>query len=164
MPSMPLYFWNDPDGSRYRESYFATYPGVWRHGDLVEFGPDGSSVIIGRSDATLNRNGIRLGPADIYQVVEGLPEVRDSLVVGVEQGDGYYMPLFVHFAGGVEPGGRGGQGTASDPLRAVAPLRARRHHPGLRRAPHADRQEARGPGQAAHPGSSRWNWSLILAR
>ena len=102
MPSMPLYFWNDPDGSRYRESYFATYPGVWRHGDLIEFGPDGSSVIIGRSDATLNRNGIRLGPADIYRVVEGLPEVRDSLVVGVEQGDGYYMPLFVHFAGGVD--------------------------------------------------------------
>ena len=103
MPSMPLYFWNDPDGSRYRESYFSTYPGVWRHGDLVEFGPDGSSVIIGRSDATLNRNGIRLGPADIYQVVEAQPEVRDSLVVGVEQGDGYYMPLFVQFAEGVDP-------------------------------------------------------------
>ena len=105
MPSMPLYFWDDPGGSRYRESYFAAYPGVWRHGDLVEFGPDGSSVIIGRSDATLNRNGIRLGPADIYQVVEPLAEVRDCLVVGVEQGDGYYMPLFVHFADGVDPEG-----------------------------------------------------------
>lgn len=102
MPSMPLYFWSDLDGSRYRDSYFATYPGVWRHGDLVEFDPDGSSVIIGRSDATLNRNGIRLGPADIYQVAEALPEVRDSLVVGVEHGDGYYMPLFVHFADGAD--------------------------------------------------------------
>jgi acetoacetyl-CoA synthetase len=103
MPSMPLYFWNDPDVSRYRESYFSVYPGAWRHGDLVEFGADGSSVIIGRSDATLNRNGIRLGPADLYQIVEALPEVREALVVGVEQGDGYYMPLFVHYADGTDP-------------------------------------------------------------
>jgi len=102
MPSMPLYFWNDPDGSRYQDSYFSTYPGVWRHGDLVEFDTDGSAVILGRSDATLNRNGIRLGPADIYRVVESLEEVRDSLIVGVEQGEGYYMPLFVQFAGGVD--------------------------------------------------------------
>lgn len=102
MPSMPLYFWNDPDGSRYRESYFSTYPGVWRHGDVVEFDHDGSSVILGRSDSTLNRNGIRMGPADLYRVVEALDEVRESLVVGVEQGDRYYMPLFVHFADGVD--------------------------------------------------------------
>lgn len=102
MPSMPLFFWNDPDGSRYRDSYFSIYPGVWRHGDLVEFDTDGSSVILGRSDATLNRNGIRLGPADLYQVVEALDEVRDSLVVGVEQGEDYYMPLFVQLADGVD--------------------------------------------------------------
>lgn len=102
MPSMPLYFWNDPDGSRYRSSYFSSYPGVWCHGDMVEFDADGSSVILGRSDSTLNRNGIRLGPADIYQVVESLDDVVESLIVGVERGDSYYMPLFVHLADGVE--------------------------------------------------------------
>ena len=103
MPSMPLYFWNDPDGSRYRDSYFSTWPGVWRHGDLVEFAEDGSSVILGRSDSTLNRNGIRMGPADIYRVVEALPEVCEALVVGVEEGGGYYMPLFVHLQEGIDP-------------------------------------------------------------
>lgn len=96
MPSMPLYFWNDPDGERFRDAYFATFPGVWRHGDLVEFDPDGSSVILGRSDSTLNRNGVRLGPADLYRVAEGLAGVNEALVVGVERGDEYYMPMFVH--------------------------------------------------------------------
>jgi len=102
MPSMPLHFWNDPDGSRYRDSYFSMWPGVWRHGDLVEFAEDGSSVILGRSDSTLNRNGIRMGPADVYRVVEALPEVREALIVGVEDGGDYYMPLFVHLAEGVD--------------------------------------------------------------
>ena len=101
MPSMPLCFWNDPDGSRFRASYFETYQDVWRHGDLVEFAPDGSSVIVGRSDSTLNRNGIRLGPADLYRVVEALPEVKEAMVVGVEEPEGYYMPLFVQLADGV---------------------------------------------------------------
>ncbi|WP_141202730.1 acetoacetate--CoA ligase [Streptomyces griseorubiginosus] len=95
MPSMPLYFWNDPDGSRYREAYFSQYPGVWRHGDLVEFAADSTSVVIGRSDSTLNRNGIRMGPADLYTVVESLPDVREALVVGVEEEGGYYLPLYV---------------------------------------------------------------------
>jgi acetoacetyl-CoA synthetase len=103
MPSMPLYFWDDPDGSRYRDSYFSTWPGVWRHGDVVEFDDDGSSVVLGRSDSTLNRNGIRMGPADIYRVVEALPEVREALVVGVEQGGSYYMPLFVHLQEDADP-------------------------------------------------------------
>ncbi len=102
MPSMPLYFWNDPDGSRYRESYFSTYPGVWRHGDLVEFDADGSSVVLGRSDSTLNRNGVRLGPADLYRIVEALDEVCEALVVGVERGEDYYMPLFAQLADGVD--------------------------------------------------------------
>ena len=101
MPSMPLRFWNDPDGSRFRSSYFETFPGVWRHGDLVEFASDGSSVIVGRSDSTLNRNGIRLGPADLYRVVEALPEVVEAMVVGVEEPEGYDMPLFVELAEGV---------------------------------------------------------------
>ncbi len=96
MPSMPLYFWNDPDDKRYRESYFDTYPGVWRHGDWIRFTPRGTSVIYGRSDSTINRFGIRMGTAEIYRVVEALPEVRDSLVVDLEYlGRESFMPLFV---------------------------------------------------------------------
>ena len=101
MPSMPLSFWGD-DGSRYHESYFAMYPGVWRHGDYIEFTPRGI-LIHGRSDSTLNRNGLRLGSADIYTVVESLPEVAEALVVGAELGTDYYMPLFVHLADGADP-------------------------------------------------------------
>jgi acetoacetyl-CoA synthetase len=81
MPSMPVGFWNDPGGVRYRESYFSTYPGVWRHGDWIEFLPDGGCVIYGRSDATLNRGGVRMGTSEFYRVVEGFPEIADSLVV-----------------------------------------------------------------------------------
>jgi acetoacetyl-CoA synthetase len=81
MPSMPLYFVGDVDGKRLRESYFATFPGVWRHGDFVVIEPDGASVIYGRSDATLNRGGVRMGTAELYRVVEAIPEVEDSLVV-----------------------------------------------------------------------------------
>ncbi|MEU7038378.1 acetoacetate--CoA ligase [Streptomyces sp. NPDC046237] len=96
LPSMPLRFVDDPDGTRYRRSYFDTYPGVWRHGDWVTIHPDLSVIVSGRSDSTLNRMGVRMGSADIYAVVEQLPEVADSLVVGVEQADGgYFMPLFV---------------------------------------------------------------------
>jgi acetoacetyl-CoA synthetase len=81
MPSMPLMFWGDVDGSRLRESYFATYPGVWRHGDWVKITERGSVVIYGRSDSTLNRGGVRIGTAEFYRVVEDLPEIADSLVV-----------------------------------------------------------------------------------
>ena len=96
MPSMPVTFWNDPDGSRYRESYFEMYPGLWRHGDWIRFTPRGSSVIYGRSDTTINRHGIRMGTAEIYRVVEDLPELRDSLVVDLEYlGRPSFMPLFV---------------------------------------------------------------------
>jgi acetoacetyl-CoA synthetase len=85
MPSMPVGFWNDPDGERYRASYFATYPGVWRHGDWIIMLPDGGCVIYGRSDATLNRGGVRMGTSEFYRVVEQLPEVADSLVVDTGQ-------------------------------------------------------------------------------
>jgi acetoacetyl-CoA synthetase len=85
MPSMPVGFWNDPDGERYRASYFATYPGVWRHGDWITMLPDGGCVIYGRSDATLNRGGVRMGTSEFYRVVEQLPEVADSLVVDTGQ-------------------------------------------------------------------------------
>ena len=101
MPSMPIHFWNDPDGSRYRDSYFDTYPGVWRHGDWITITSRGSVVIHGRSDSTLNRQGVRMGSADIYEAVERLPEIKESLVIGLEEPDGgYWMPLFVHLAPG----------------------------------------------------------------
>lgn len=102
MPSMPLYFWNDPDGSRYRDAYFTTYPGMWRHGDWITLTSHGSVIVHGRSDSTLNRNGVRLGSADIHDVVEGLPEITEALVIGAEEPDGgYWMPLFVVLAVGV---------------------------------------------------------------
>jgi acetoacetyl-CoA synthetase len=96
LPSMPVYFWNDPDGERYRESYFATYPGVWRHGDWLEITDRGTCIISGRSDSTLNRGGVRMGTSEFYRVVEGLDEVQDSLVVdaGGPGGDGRLL-LFV---------------------------------------------------------------------
>ncbi|HVT20981.1 MAG TPA: acetoacetate--CoA ligase [Mycobacteriales bacterium] len=81
MPSMPVGFWNDPDGSRLRASYYDTYPGAWRHGDWVKFAADGSCVIYGRSDSTLNRGGVRMGTSEFYRVVESLPDVVDSLVI-----------------------------------------------------------------------------------
>jgi len=103
MPSMPVAFWNDPDGSRYREAYFDVYPDVWRHGDWITITDHDSVVVHGRSDSTLNRHGIRMGSADIYQAVESLPDVVEALVIGAEQPDGdYWMPLFVVLADGVE--------------------------------------------------------------
>ncbi|MER6388838.1 acetoacetate--CoA ligase [Streptomyces sp. NPDC001523] len=101
MPSMPIHFWNDPDGSRYRESYFEMFPGVWRHGDWITLTDRGSVIIHGRSDSTLNRQGVRMGSADIYEAVERLPEIKESLVIGLEEANGgYWMPLFVHLAPG----------------------------------------------------------------
>lgn len=88
MPSMPVGFWGDTDGSRYRDAYFDTYPGIWRHGDWVLFEADGSCVITGRSDATLNRGGVRLGTAEFYRVIEEMPEISDSLVIHLEDGVG----------------------------------------------------------------------------
>jgi len=103
MPSMPVGFWGDADGNRYRAAYFEDYPGVWRHGDWIRFLPSGSCIITGRSDATLNRGGVRLGTAEFYRVVEELPEVHDSLVVHLEDpagGNGELL-LYVALAGGV---------------------------------------------------------------
>lgn len=101
MPSMPIYFWGDPGQQRYRESYFEMYPGIWRHGDWIRFTDRGTCVIHGRSDSTINRHGIRMGTAEIYRVVEELPEIRDSLVVDLEYlGRPSFMPLFVVLAPG----------------------------------------------------------------
>jgi acetoacetyl-CoA synthetase len=103
MPSMPVGFWNDADGSRYRSAYFEMWPGVWRHGDWITITDHGSIVVHGRSDSTLNRHGIRMGSADIYQSVERLPEIAEALVIGCEQPDGgYWMPLFVVLADDAE--------------------------------------------------------------
>jgi acetoacetyl-CoA synthetase len=101
MPSMPVGFWNDPDGRRYREAYFDVYPGVWRHGDWITIAEDGSCVITGRSDATLNRGGVRLGTAEFYSVVESIDEVVDSVVVHLDE-NGDELLLFVVLAEGVE--------------------------------------------------------------
>lgn len=96
MPSMPIYFWNDPDGKRYRESYFELYPGKWRHGDWIVVNERGGVVIYGRSDSTINRQGVRMGTSEIYRAVESVPEVLDSLVIDLEGlGGASYMPLFV---------------------------------------------------------------------
>lgn len=96
LPSMPLYFWGDDDGTRLHDSYFDTYPGIWRHGDWIAFTPEGGSVIYGRSDATINRRGLRLGSSEIYRAVEGLEAVMDSLVIDLEYlGRDSFMPLFV---------------------------------------------------------------------
>ena len=84
MPSMPLFFWNDPDGERYRESYFDMYPGVWRHGDWIKITERGSAVIYGRSDSTINRGGVRMGTSELYSAIEGVDDVLDSLVVDVD--------------------------------------------------------------------------------
>ncbi|MGC8489724.1 MAG: acetoacetate--CoA ligase, partial [Clostridia bacterium] len=100
-PSMPLYFWNDPEGRRYRASYFERYPGVWHHGDWIKFTDRGSAVIYGRSDATINRHGVRMGSSEIYRVVENMPEVTDSLAVDLEyRGRASTLALFVVLADG----------------------------------------------------------------
>ena len=95
MPSMPLYFWGDSDGSRYRESYFEMYPGIWRHGDWIEITPRETAVIYGRSDSTINRGGVRMGTSEIYRAVLAVDDVVDALVVDVPREGRDWMPLFV---------------------------------------------------------------------
>ena len=103
MPSMPLYFWNDAGNARYLASYFDMYPGVWRHGDWIRITARGGAIIYGRSDATINRHGIRMGTSELYRAVEVLPEVLDSIVVDLEYlGRDSYMPLFVVLRDGLQ--------------------------------------------------------------
>jgi acetoacetyl-CoA synthetase len=102
MPSMPIYFWDDEDGERLRESYFEMYPGIWRHGDWIRITERGTAVITGRSDSTINRGGIRMGTAEIYRAVLALDEITDALVVDVTKGDDAWMPLFVVLREGAE--------------------------------------------------------------
>jgi acetoacetyl-CoA synthetase len=103
MPSMPVYFWNDPDHKRYRESYFEMFPGVWRHGDWTQITPRDGVIIYGRSDATLNRGGVRIGTSEIYRAIDKVTEVKDSLIICIEkEGGAFWMPLFVVMKDGVE--------------------------------------------------------------
>jgi len=103
MPSMPLRFWNDPDNRRYIETYFQEFPGIWRHGDFFRIDAQGRCFVLGRSDATLNRYGIRIGTAEIYRTLALIPEVQDALIVNLDlPGGGFFMPLFVKLAQGVE--------------------------------------------------------------
>ncbi|MFC4798760.1 acetoacetate--CoA ligase [Neobacillus sp. GCM10023253] len=102
-PSMPIYFWNDESGERYRDSYFDMYPGIWRHGDFIKITSRGSAIIYGRSDATINRGGVRMGTSEIYSALEKVPEVLDSLVVDLPlSAEQSYMPLFVVLKQGTE--------------------------------------------------------------
>jgi acetoacetyl-CoA synthetase len=101
MPSMPLYFWNDLDNERYRESYFEDFPGVWRQGDFFRINARGGCFVLGRSDATLNRHGVRIGTAEIYRTLAGLPDIEDALVVNLDlPGGRFFMPLFVKLRDG----------------------------------------------------------------
>lgn len=103
LPSMPLFFWNDPDMQRYRESYFEMFPGVWRHGDWIKITARHTAIIYGRSDATINRQGVRMGTSEFYRVVDDIPEVIDSLVIDLEGlGQQSFMPLFVVLRPGIE--------------------------------------------------------------
>jgi len=102
MPSMPLYFWNDPGNKRYIDTYFSVYPGIWRQGDYFMIDDDDGCYVLGRSDATLNRYGIRIGTAEIYRSVDGIPEVVDSIIINMELPDSkFFMPLFVKLQEGV---------------------------------------------------------------
>ena len=102
-PSMPIYFWNDEGGRRYFESYFETFPGVWRHGDFIRINARGGCHIYGRSDSTLNRHGVRIGTAEIYRAVEKIPEIADSLIVCCElPGGNFFMPLFLVLKDGAQ--------------------------------------------------------------
>ena len=163
MPSMPVGFWNDPDGERYREAYFDMYPGVWRQGDWVRFSEAGTCIVAGRSDATLNRGGVRLGTGEFYAVIEELPEVRDSLVVHLEDRD--ELVLFVVADLDDELRARI---KATLRVRALAAPRPGHDRRGAGDPAHADRQEARGAGQA-HParrarGRGREPWRARRAR
>jgi acetoacetyl-CoA synthetase len=103
MPSMPVYFWNDEGNARYRQSYFDEFPGIWRHGDFFKVNARGGCYVLGRSDATLNRYGVRIGTAEIYRCVDAVPEVADSLIVNLDlPGGKFFMPLFVKMADSIE--------------------------------------------------------------
>jgi acetoacetyl-CoA synthetase len=99
-PSMPIYFWNDEDGSKYHNAYFAEYPGIWHHGDFIEITEHNGIIMLGRSDATLNPQGVRIGTSEIYRVVENMDEIEDSVVIGKKEDGDEIVVLFVKLADG----------------------------------------------------------------
>ena len=156
MPSMPLYLWNDPDGERYRESYFSTYPGIWRHGDWIEITERGTAIISGRSDSTINRGGVRMGTAEIYRAVLAVDEVVDALVVDVpREGGDDWMPLFVVLREGTELDEDAAEADPhADPRGRLAAPRAERDRGREGGAAHAVGQGARAAGQADPDGDA----------
>ena len=150
MPSMPIYFWGDADGSRYRASYFEVYPGVWRHGDWIEITSRGTAIIYGRSDSTINRSGIRMGTSEIYRAVASVPEITDALVVDIPKpGTEGWMPLFVVLREGAELTDELRTEIAqADPRAVLSPPRPGRGLCDRRGPAHALGQGARGPGEA----------------
>ncbi len=160
LPSMPVAFWNDPDGARLREAYFELYPGIWRHGDWIEITSRGTAIIYGRSDSTINRGGVRMGTSEIYRAVLALDEIVDALVVDVPQRGRRELD------GAVRRAARGGRARrraacGDRPARArglLATSRPRRRLRGRRGAAHAVGQDPRGAGQAhplRHPARTR---------
>ena len=149
MPSMPLSFWGDDDGSRLREAYFDQYPGVWRHGDWIRITERGSAVIYGRSDSTINRGGVRMGTSEIYRAVLAVPQVVDALVVDVpREGEENWMPLFVVLDEGVELGDELVAAIRKRIREDCSPRHSRARSSRSPRSPHALGQGARGAGQA----------------
>ena len=128
MPSMPVALWGDPDGERYRSSYFDRYPGVWRQGDWIKFTERGSCVLTGRSDATLNRGGVRLGTGEFYAVVEEFPELADALVVHLEDDEGGMGELLL-FVVPVARGDGGRRGCSGESRAALRSELSPRHVP-----------------------------------
>jgi len=148
MPSMPVFFWGDPDGSRYRASYFEHYPGVWRHGDWIEITSRGTAIIYGRSDSTINRSGIRMGTSEIYRAVLGIDEIVDALVVDIPRpGTEGWMPLFVVLREGAELDDQLPKEIARRVREQCSPPRPRRGLPDRRSPPHPQRQGAGGARQ-----------------
>ena len=122
---MPIMFWNDPDGAKYRAAYFERFPGVWCHGDFAEWTEHGGMIIHGRSDATLNPGGVRIGTAEIYAQVEQIPEVVEALAIGQDWDDDVRVVLFVRLREGVDPRrGAAGADPHEDPDRREPPPRA----------------------------------------
>ena len=155
MPSMPVKLWGDDDGGRYRRSYFDRYPGVWRHGDWIMFSERGSCVVTGRSDATLNRGGVRLGTGEFYAVIEDLPEVLDALVVHLEDsggGSGDLLLFVVPAAGVAVDDDLDARIAASAAGAALPPARSRSDPCRPGDPADADREEARDADQAHPPG------------
>ena len=150
MPSMPLRFWGDEDGSRLREAYFDHYPGVWRHGDWIRITERGTAVIYGRSDSTINRGGVRMGTSEIYRAVLAVPEIVDALVVDVPRpGTENWMPLFVVLREGAELDDRLVEQIRRRVREDCSPRHVPERDPGAGRRPaHALGQAARGAGQA----------------